>query len=85
MSHPIIFSNTASEQFKKLKDKKLKERIASALEYIAKEPFRGKPLQAELKGCYSYRVGDYRVIYTFSKEKKYVGIIRLSHRREVYR
>jgi addiction module RelE/StbE family toxin len=82
---PIRFSNTASKQFQKLKDKKLKERIASALEFIAKEPLRGKPLQAEFKGCFSYRIGDYRVIYTFFKEKKYIDIIRIDHRREVYR
>jgi len=85
MNYPIKFSNTASGQFQKLKDKKLKERVASALEYIASVPFIGKPLQAEFKGCYSYRIGDYRVIYSFSKTAKYIGIIRIDHRREVYR
>ena len=85
MSFPIVFSHSAAVQFKKIKDKKLKERIASALEYIAAEPLVGKPLQAEFKGCYSYRVGDYRVIYSFSRDKKLVGIIRIDHRREVYR
>jgi len=81
----IVFSNVASDQFKKLKDNKLKERIASALEYIAQEPLFGKPLQGELKGCYSCRVGDYRVVYDFSKKNRSIGIIRNDHRREVYR
>jgi addiction module RelE/StbE family toxin len=85
MSHPITFSNTAASQFKKLKDKKLKERIASALEFIASEPLVGKPLQAEFKECSSYRVGDYRIVYYFHKEKKYIGIILIEHRRQVYR
>jgi len=85
MSYLIRFSNTASSQFQKLKDKKLKERIAAALEYIATNPIIGKPLQAEFKGCYSYRIGDYRVIYAFSKTEKYLDIIRVAHRREVYR
>lgn len=85
MTHPIRFSNTAAKQFQKLKDKKPKERIASALEFIAKEPLIGKPLQAEFKGCYSYRIGDHRVIYAFSKNKKYVGIIRIEHRKDAYR
>ncbi|MDO8662677.1 MAG: type II toxin-antitoxin system RelE/ParE family toxin [Candidatus Omnitrophota bacterium] len=85
MSYPIRFSNTASGQFQKLKDKKLKGRITSTLEYIASEPLMGKPLQAEFKGCYSYRVSDYRVIYAFSKAEKSIGIIRIDHRREVYR
>ena len=85
VSYPIRFSNISSGQFQKLKDKKLRERFASALEYIASDPLIGKPLQAEFKGCYSYRIGDYRVIYFFSKTEKYIGIIRIDHRREVYR
>jgi addiction module RelE/StbE family toxin len=85
MAYSSRFSNAASKQFYKLKDKKLKERVALALEYIAGEPLIGKPLQAEFKGCYSYRLGDYRVIYVFLKEKKYICILRIDHRREVYR
>lgn len=85
MSHLIRFSDTAAKQFQRFSDKKLKERVASALEFIAKEPFTGKPLQAEFKGCFSYRVGDYRIIYAFSKDKKDIGIIRIDHRRQVYR
>lgn len=85
MIYPIRFSNTASSQFEKLKNKELKERIARTLEYIASDPMVGKPLQAEFKGCYSYRIGDYRVIYAFSKSEKYLDVIRIDHRREVYR
>ncbi len=85
MGYPIRFSNTASGQFQRLKEKKLKERIASALEYITSDPLVGKPLQVEFKGCYSYRIGDFRVVYSFSKTEKYIGIIRIDHRREVYR
>jgi len=85
MSYPVRFSNLASKQFNNIKDRKLKGRIASGLEYIAQEPLIGKPLQGELKGCNSYRIGDYRVIYSFYRADKYIGIIRIEHRREVYR
>ena len=85
MSYPIVFSNLSSKQYQKFKDKKLKDRIAETLEYIAKNPLIGKPLQANLKRCYSYRIGDYRVIYSFSKEEKYMGIIKIEHRKDVYR
>ena len=85
MPYPVRFSNTAAGQFRKLKDRKLRERIASALEHVAGKPLTGKPLQAELKGCYSYRVGDYRLLYSFDKKRKYIGVIRIDHRREVYR
>lgn len=85
MSYRLRFTNTAASQFQKFKDKKLKERIASALEFIAGDPLIGKPLQAEFKGFYSYRIGDYRIIYSFSKTDKHLDILKIDHRREVYR
>ena len=85
MYYKIEFSSTAAKQFDKLRDKKLKERFAAALEYIAGDPLIGKPLQAYLKGSYSYRVGDYRVVYViFSKDRRMV-IQMICHRRDVYR
>lgn len=34
---------------------------------------------------YRIRVGDYRVVYTVDKTAKEVTIVRIRHRREVYR
>lgn len=85
MPYSILLVSSAAKKCEKIKDKKLKERIASALEFLADDPFQGKPLKAEFKGCYSYRIGDFRIIYCFSKEKKVLNVLKLEHRREVYR
>ncbi len=85
MPYEIILAPAAAKQCEKIKDKKLKERIASASEYLASDPLIGKPLKAELKGCYSYRIGDYRIVYNFSREENLMRILRVEHRREVYR
>ncbi len=61
----------------------LKDRLKRAILDIAQDPLLGKPLKGELKGSYSYRVGDWRVIYSFDKEFVYLEIIR--HQREGYR
>lgn len=61
----------------------LKERIANALLDIAINPQSGKPLKGDLKGNYSHRVGDWRIIYSIEKSFVYIKDIR--HRREVYR
>lgn len=61
----------------------LKDRLKQAILDIAQDPLLGKPLKGEMKGSYSYRVGDWRVIYSFDKEFVYFEVIR--HRREVYR
>lgn len=43
-----------------------------------------QPLTADLSGFFKLRVGDYRVIYEFSREEKIIFIDRIGHRREVY-
>ena len=50
---------------------------------LSKVPPDGKPLTGDLAGSYSYRVGDYRVIY--QKLQEGVLVLRVGHRREVYK
>lgn len=85
MPYDIGFTRTASKDYEKLRDKKFKEKFACAIEEFAINPLAGKPLQGELKGCYSYRIGDYRVIYSFSSHAKTLTIVKIDHRRQVYR
>ncbi|MCY7323289.1 MAG: type II toxin-antitoxin system RelE/ParE family toxin [Phormidesmis sp. CAN_BIN36] len=33
---------------------------------------------------FKLRVGDYRVLYDFSREDQVIAVIRVKHRREVY-
>jgi len=85
MTCRVEFSRHSEKSFKGIRDKKLRERIAAALEYIAKDPAIGKPLQAQLKGDRSFRAGDYRIVYHFYKERGLVGVLRIEHRKDVYR
>ena len=66
-------------------NKRLFERINAALDTLSKDPYEGKPLKNILKGNYSYRVGEYRIIYTIRRNQLVVIIIDVGHRREVYR
>lgn len=53
---------------------------------LAENPHRvGKPLMGELDGLWSARRGTYRVIYSIDDHVITVTIIRIGHRREVYR
>jgi mRNA interferase RelE/StbE len=52
---------------------------------LSRDPLSGKPLSGELKGQYSFRVGVYRIIYTFNSAAKVLYIINISHRKDVYR
>ena len=45
----------------------------------------GRPLERELQGWYSSRVGAYRVIYWIDKDERIVYVDRVDHRSDVYR
>jgi mRNA interferase RelE/StbE len=45
----------------------------------------GKPLRGELAGIWSARRGTYRVLYRIREDRREVVVVRIDHRREVYR
>jgi mRNA interferase RelE/StbE len=59
----------------------LRERLQSA----SNPRLWGKPLQGEKGGLWRYRVGDYRLICDIQDEKVAVLVLRVGHRKDVYR
>ena len=42
-------------------------------------------LAGDLAGIYKLRVGDYRVLYTLENDARSIRILRIRHRRDVYK
>ncbi|MEI6863262.1 MAG: type II toxin-antitoxin system RelE/ParE family toxin [Candidatus Omnitrophota bacterium] len=82
--YAIIIAPRAKKEIDGL-DSATKERVANALESLALHPYAGKSLKAELKGLYSYRVGDYRIIYAIINNKLLIQVVKVMHRRQAYR
>ncbi|MXW42540.1 MAG: type II toxin-antitoxin system RelE/ParE family toxin [Acidimicrobiia bacterium] len=61
------------------------ERIEYAIDRLAVQAYSGHPLKGDLRGLRRLRVGDYRVVYEVLKSELVVLVIRVAHRREVYR
>lgn len=62
-----------------------RERIVAAVESLRTDPRRGSVMSAEWKGFRRLRVGPYRVIYAFEGRDLLISVVRVGHRREVYR
>jgi mRNA-degrading endonuclease RelE of RelBE toxin-antitoxin system len=45
----------------------------------------GAPLRSELEGVWSARRGTYRVLFRIDNEHREVIILRVGHRRDIYR
>ncbi len=83
MSYEIIFTDTSRKQFKKL-EKDIQERIVKALERIRMRP------EAHVKKLvgdpgYRLRVGEYRVILDIEKDKLIILVIKIGHRKNIYK
>ena len=45
----------------------------------------GLPLKKNLKGLMKLRVGNYRIVYSIQKKTVMVFVIKIGHRKEVYK
>jgi mRNA interferase RelE/StbE len=53
---------------------------------LAENPHRvGKPLRGDLRGLFSARRGEFRVIYEIFDHRIVVAVLTVAHRRDVYR
>jgi mRNA interferase RelE/StbE len=85
MKYRIEFSPTAERQFKKLL-KEVQARLKHRIDILAENPFpRGvKKLSAE-EDLYRLRIGDYRIVYQVQGKALLILILKLGHRKNVYR
>jgi mRNA interferase RelE/StbE len=60
-------------------------RVFRAVDALRSEPLAGRRLAAEWKGLRRLRVGSYRVIYAFDGATLRIAVVRVGHRRDVYR
>ncbi|MDZ7743874.1 MAG: type II toxin-antitoxin system RelE/ParE family toxin [Bacteroidota bacterium] len=84
-SFKLVWKQSAIKELKNL-DKTVVQRIISSVEKLQKQPYP--------KGCkklrgaeYTYRlkVGNYRIIYSVYKRTLVIEIVKVGHRKSVYR
>jgi mRNA interferase RelE/StbE len=64
----------------------IQERILSKIKWLSEnfDELSPQGLTANLSGLFKLRIGDYRVIYSFDSEAKYITIHAVGHRRDIY-
>ncbi len=66
--------------------KPVQRRLAEAIDALSDEPRpQGVRKLSSADELYRIRVGDYRVVYKISEEALVVLVIRIGHRRDIYR
>lgn len=75
------------EQQLNLIPKNIRKLIFDRIEKLSSDPrpLGVEPLQGAEKGLFRIRQGDYRIVYSIQDQKLLILIVRIVHRKEVYK
>ena len=76
----VIFDLNFKKDFKKIKDKSIKEKIIKQVSKIKDNPEIGKPMRFDRKGTRELYISPWRLSYKF--EENVVYILALYHKDE---
>jgi mRNA interferase RelE/StbE len=85
LSYRIVLKKSAAKSLKKI-PKADQKRIADKIDSLAEGP--PNPDTTKMKGnnpFHRVRVGDYRIIYEIQNEVLIILIVKIGHRRDIYR
>ena len=91
MTDPAPYDLVLTPPARRAIETKLPEAVAAAvIDFLTSaligNPQRvGKPLRDNLVGIWSARRGTYRVLYRINEDRREVVVLRVEHRRDVYR
>ena len=84
MTYSVEVERTAEKELLALPPR-VRARILGALQKLATDPFTTPNVKALKGGAHRMRVGDYRVIFSIKTEVLVVLVVKIGHRKDVYR
>jgi mRNA interferase RelE/StbE len=82
----LVIKSSAAKELEAIGQKADRVRLIASIQALARQP---KPIGAEkLSGqidLYRIRVGNYRVVYEIDNGQIVVTVIKVGHRKEIYR
>lgn len=84
MNYKIEFTKGALKQIKKLPED-IKQRIDVKIQELGIEPRPNGVKKLQDDDLYRIRVSDYRIVYQIYDDVLLVSVVKVKHRREVYR
>jgi mRNA interferase RelE/StbE len=85
-SYSVVLKRSAAREIEAIENKKTRQQIIGRIERLASEP--RPPGCEKLSGKldrYRIRQGPYRILYEIKDQELFVFIVKVAHRRDVYR
>ena len=85
-SYSVLIKTSAAKELEAVEPRPLRIRIVARIQSLAQTPRpHGSQKLAGDEERYRIRQGAYRIIYSVDDERQVVEIVKIGHRREVYR
>ncbi len=84
MNYSVRIKRSALKTLEKI-DRKDRLRLIERIDSLAENPHQGTVLKGDMRGLRRIRTGDYRIVYEVEDDHLLVLVIRVAHRRDVYR
>jgi mRNA interferase RelE/StbE len=84
MPYTVIIKKSAQKELDSV-PKKLQLRIMGVIELLAINPFPPNAEKLQDRDGFRIRTSDYRVLYKVDEDQLVVMVVRVGHRRDVYR
>jgi len=83
--YEVLIKASAAKELEEIGTKRDRRRIAAHIQELAKNPH--PPRFQKLSGADKYRIrcGNYGIVYSINEDDFVVQIVKIGHRREVYR
>jgi len=85
MPYEVILQSSAARELRKLPNE-IQKRIGKKIDELANNP---RPPDAKAltgsEGLLRIRAGDYRIVYTVKDQVLIILVVRIGHRRDIYR
>lgn len=82
----LVINATAAKELEAVDGKRNRQRLVQAIASLSDEPRpHGVEKLSGTKDRFRIRVGDYRVVYAVENDVLTVFVVKVGHRREVYR
>ena len=84
MTYSLRIKGSAVKALRRIREDD-RRRLIETIDRLANEPAAGGVLKGEFRGLRRLRVGSYRIIYEVDEGELTILVIRIGHRKDVYR
>jgi mRNA interferase RelE/StbE len=84
VKYKITVKKSAAKELEEIPGKELRK-IVRRIQSLVQNPRPHSSQKLSARQCYRVRQGDYRIVYSIDDKDSVIDIVKIGHRREIYR